>query len=67
MNLPDWLERKEQIDWTGFGPNNDPVPPLTAETFESRLDQAWELYEFMSKLRQESLEQWGKQEIAESI
>lgn len=30
--------QEPEVDWTGVEPDNDPIEPLTAETFVARLD-----------------------------
>lgn len=32
------MKDAEAVDWTGVAPSNDPIAPLTAETFVARLN-----------------------------
>lgn len=51
------MKEPEEVDWTGVAPSNEPIAPLTAETFIARLNALSAEVNSLRRLEQAFVEQ----------
>lgn len=56
--------RPEDIDWTGFAPDNSPIAPLTPETFVARLNRLTSFLEFVEAGRLALEQQYSDERLS---
>jgi len=51
------MDESERVDWSGVNPPDEPIPPLTPETFAARLNALSAAVNALARLEKAFLEQ----------